>query len=411
MLKKKISTSLVAVVVSLLAAVLLMGSFVVTQYTESTFTYVFYNDTAPADKPNNNSGDVLDASFSTSILSAAPAEVRADPAGNKEWFKEDLFNRLYNHAENSGDPALLAQLLLDAMLRAPKTVTEKLLPYEEQSTEMWTETILRFVDNQGDHITSAGQLQAVLNRAQSYEVREITGGYTSSGYMKRDGIVLNSEYAEKLGRNAVPLPMLEDSQGTKGFEIVFHFSNGETLSYRINCGYQPDASSYPSGGKTPTYKPPNIDIDISTPDPSKPTPPPGGEDPDPSRPPKPDPKDPDGGPQGQNPDNPDYGGGPNTDNDETPTSEPSSPSTYTPPDRPTPAPDSSSSSPPPASSGGNETIPVDTDGDGKPDDSFTGEVVTGPQPETPLDDVHADPPPVESGLDDGQNSGEVGPPR
>lgn len=405
MLRKKINFSLVAVVVAILAASLLMGSFVVTQYNENTFNYVFYNDTAPADKPNNNSGDVLDASLSTSILSAAPAEVRADPVGNKEWFKEDLYNRLYNHAENSGDPALLAQLLLDAMLRAPKTVTEKLLPYEEQSTEMWTETILRFVDNSGDQITSAAQLQAILNRAQSYEVREITGGYTSSGYMRRDGITLNAEYAEKLGRNAIPLPMLEDSQGTKGFEIVFYFSNGEKLSYRINCGYQPDASSYPSGGKTPTYRPPDITVEIDDPDP---TPPPGGEDPDPT----PTPKDPDGGPQGQNPDNPDYGGGPNTDNDETPTSEPSSPSTYTPPDRPTPAPDSGgSSSSPPSNDGGTETIPVDNDGDGNPDGSFTGEVDQGDPPQDSLDDIHADPPPAESGLTGGENSGEVGPPR
>lgn len=409
MLRRKVSYRVVAIVASALAVLLLLGCVVTMEAQKEAFKYVFYNDTSPSSAPNQNSGDVLDASFSTSLLSAAPEEVRNNPTQHKEWFKEDLYNRLYNQTDGTGDPALLAQLLLDAMLRAPKTVTEKLLPYEEQSTEMWTETILRFVDNEGDHITSAAQLQAILNRAQSYEVRQINGGYTSSGYMRRDGITLNSTYAEKLGRTAVPLPILENNQGVGGYEIVFHFSNGEILSYRINCGYQPDTSTYPSGGKTPGYKPPNIDIDISDPDPSKPTPPPGGEDPDP--PPKPDPKNPDGGPQGQNPDNPDYGGGPNTDNDTTPTSEPSSPSTYTPPDPPV-APPPSSSNPPPSSSGGNtETIPVDTDGDGNPDGSHTGEVVTGPQPETPLEDVQKDPPSVEPGLDDGQNSGSIGPPQ
>ncbi|MFV0484667.1 MAG: hypothetical protein ACK5MU_00320 [Candidatus Saccharimonadales bacterium] len=409
---RRSKASVAAIIATILVTVLLMGCFVAAKVDEATFNYVFYNDTSPSDHPNNNSGNVLDASLSTDILSAAPAEVRADPTKYKEWFKEDLFSRLYNSSENSGDPTLLAQLSLDAMLRAPDTVSEKLLPYTEQSTEMWTETVLRFIDNPSDHITTANQLMAVLNRAQSYEVREITGGYTSSGYMKRDGITLDSEHADELGRNAVPMPILENSQGTKGYEIVFYFANGDTLSYRINCGYQPDATSYPSGGKTPTYKPPTITVEIDDPDP---TPPPGGGDPDPTPKPTPDPKNPDGGPQGQNPDNPDYGGGPNSDNNTDLTPEPSSPSTYQPPSTPTPGADDDRYDTPAdngngmtdGNSGGNSTIDVDTDGDGKNDDSFTGEVDTGPPPKDSLDDVHENPPSVEPGLDDGQNGGAI----
>lgn len=409
MLRRRVSAGLVAVVMLAMAALAGMTWFVVDQYHQETFTNVFYNDTSPSEHPNNNSGNVLDAAFTSDILSAAPEEVRNDPAGHAEWFKEDFYNRLYNQTENSGDPTLLAQASLDAMLRAPKTVSEKLLPFTEQSTERWTETVLRFIDNPGDHITTASQLQAVLNRAQRYEVREITGGYTSSGYMKRDGIALDAEHAELLGRDAVPMPILEDSQGTKGWEIVFYFSNGETLSYRINCGYQPDTTSYPSGGSTPGYKPPDISIDIEdppTPSPKpnpSPNPSPGGSDP------TPEPKDPDAGPQGQNPENPDYGGGQNTDNNTELTTEPRSPSTYTPPSTPTPTAGDDKYDTPADNghgitdnnTGGSETIGVDTDSDGKNDSSFTGDVDTGNTPQDSLDDVQQSPPTVESGANKG----------
>jgi hypothetical protein len=418
MTRKRSLASVVAIVAALLAAVTVMG-FVYGEYQKDTFTYVFYNDTAPDNHPNHNSGDVLDASFASDILAAAPADVRANPAANAEWFKKDLFNRLYDQEANSGDPALLAQLSLDAMLRAPKTVGEKLLPYDRQSIEMWRETVLGFVDNEGSHISTAGKLQAVLNRG-TVTVREITGGYVSMGYMKRDGITLEAGHADKLGRNAVPRPVIENSNGTKGYEIVFTFPNGEVLSYRINCGYQPDGTNYPPGGSTPTYKPPEIDINIDDPKPPTPKPP----TPKPPTTTTPKPKDPNAGPQGQVPNHPDFGGGPNTNNDTRLTDEPKSPSTYKPPAKPTPPanddrfdtdadrgngivdqyqPDSNGN-------GKNETIGVDTDGDGRNDSSFTGEVVVGTPPGQSLDDVHESPPPVEGGLNDGQNQGSVGPP-
>jgi hypothetical protein len=375
--------------------------FVVTEYMKDTFTSVFYNDTSPDEHPNHNSGNVLDESLMTDILQAAPAEVRANPAAYPEWFKEDLYNRLYDQTRNSGDPALLAQLSLDAMLRAPKTVSEKLLPYEEQSIEMWTETVMRFIDNSGDHVAAAGRLQAILNKG-TVTVREITGGYTSSGYMKRDGIVLDQEHRDLLGRNAVPLPVLEDSRGLKGWEIVFTFPNEEILSFRIDCGYQPDSTSYPSGGKTPTYRPPDITIDIGDPDPT-PTPTPTPK-PTPKPKPTPAPKDPDKGPQGQNPGNPDYGGGSNTNNDTSLKPEPSSPPTYTSPSKPTPPPANDDRWDTPADNG-NGLL------DNQPGSGTAGEDIYGSVPDKPLDEVHEDPPSVEPGYGGGSNRTDPVPPK
>lgn len=416
-LKKRLSAGVVVV----MAAILVISSFVAwavveehQEQVEESFLYLFYNDTSPADQPHNNSGDVLDAAFTSDILSAAPAEVRANPTKFPEWFKEDLLSRIYDHEENSGDPALLAQLSLDAMLRAPKTVSEKLLPTTEQSTEQWTATVLRFVGSSGDHISTAGMLQAVWNRAESFEVRAITGGYTSSGYMIRDGITLSPELAAAQGRNTVPQPILKDSRGTKGYEIVFRYKNGETLSYRINCGYQPDASDYPSGGKTPGYKPPDVTITVDEPTPSPSQPPGGGDDPTPIPP-----KVPGDGPQGQNPNVPDYGDSPNQGTPDGPNSEVSSPPTYESPSTPVPAPSTS------APSGGSDTptvgdhnegntenVSVDNNGDGSNDGTFTGDVTTGSDPADSLDGIQASPAPAESGTNTtpGGNGALGGPP-
>ena len=399
-----------AITVILAAVALLLMSYavkvVVDESIATEFTAVFYNDTAPDAKRNNNSGDVLDASFQSNILDAAPEEVRANPEGNVEWFVDDLYDRIYDADENSGDPVLLAQLAADASIRAPQTTGEKLVPIAQQSPSEWSEIVLSYIEDYQTHIQTAGKLQAVWNRAETVIVRPINGGYTSMGYQTRDGLDLEADLAEKLGRESIPLPVLDDSQGNDGYEIVFTYQNGEVLSYRINCGYQPDATSYPDFPGTPTTPTP------TTPTPTTPTP----------TTPTLEPKDPDGGPQGQFPNNPDFGGGSNVDIDKTPTDEPEQPTTYTPPSAPVTKPDTVTT---PADEGqsivdkyqpdsnGNrqeETIRVDTDGDGHEDQNFTGEVVVGDPPDTPLSDVHKDPPRVESGLNDGANNSVVGPP-
>jgi hypothetical protein len=64
--------------------------------------------------------------------------------------------------------------------------------------------------------------------------------------------------------------------------------------------------------------------------------------------------------------------------------------------------------------GSRETILVDTDGDGVGDQWFTGDVITGPRPQTPLEDIQRNPPPVEQGLNNNNqgnaSQGNVGPP-
>ncbi|MFV0485275.1 MAG: hypothetical protein ACK5MU_03580 [Candidatus Saccharimonadales bacterium] len=432
MQRRRSAASVLLILVVLATTLLLISMFVVQKVVESQLRFVFYNDTAPTEHQYHNSGDVLDASFTSDILATAPENVRKDPAGNVDWFVNDLYNRIYDQENNTGDPVLLAQLALDARLRAPQTVSEKILPSEEQSIEAWGTTVLRLISNNGEHVATADKLFAVWNRAERITVTQITGGYTSMGYQIRDGIAVPDELLEHLGRESIPRPILKDSQGTTGWEITFYFKSGESLSYRINCGYQPDSTSYSTPTKptpdididikdpTPTPKPtPSIDIDIDDPTPSptpKPTPKPTPT-PTPTTP-TPEPKNPDGGPQGQNPDNPDYGGGPNEDNDTELRPEPSSPSTYTPPSTPMPEADDDRYDTPAdngngmtdGNNGGNATIDVDTDGDGKNDDSFTGEVVTGDPPKDSLDDVHENPPSVEPGLDDGQNTGEIAAP-
>ena len=220
MLRRKLS----AITVILAAVALLLMSYavkvVVDESIATEFTAVFYNDTAPDAKRNNNSGDVLDASFQSNILDAAPEEVRANPEGNVEWFVDDLYDRIYDADENSGDPVLLAQLAADASIRAPQTTGEKLVPIAQQSPSEWSEIVLSYIEDYQTHIQTAGKLQAVWNRAETVIVRPINGGYTSMGYQTRDGLDLEADLADKLGRESIPLPVLDDSQGNDGYEIV-----------------------------------------------------------------------------------------------------------------------------------------------------------------------------------------------
>lgn len=427
--KRKVS-SLVAVIMACIVVIAVVVGFVAQEYKENIFKYVFYNDTASDEHKNHNSGNVLEESFSSNILAAAPAEVRNDPASNAEWFRNDLYNRVYSQTEDSGDPSLLGQLALDAQLRAPKTVGEKLLPSGRQSTEMWKEIVLKYIDDKGAHISTAGKLHAVWNSAKTVKVSKITGSYTSMGYQKRDGIKLEGKYVEQLGREAIPMPVLENTNGVTGWEITFIFENGEKLSYRIDCGYQPDGTSYskpapaePTPAPTPTPSPdstatPSAEIEITTPDstPSveieitKPTPSPGRT-PRPNRPADPpataapEPKNVENGPQGQNPNIPDYGDTPNQGVPDGPNPEASTPPTYVPPAAPaTPAPDAGVYDETPASSGNNdhnvgnnETIAVDNDSDGQNDGLFGGEVTGGTQPEAPKEEIHEEPPALEPG--------------
>jgi hypothetical protein len=444
---RKRNTSLLVVLTAAALALSFLVMFVWREAVADDFKHVFYNDTSPSNHENHNSRSVLDPEFND-ILETAPLEVRTKPANNPEWFKNDLFNRLYDQTDNSGDPVLLAQLALDARLRAPRSTPDRLLPNEKQSTEMWEATVLGFIDNPKTHIDTADRLQAILKQA-TVTVRPISGGYTSMGYQKRNGIILDADRAEKLGRAAIPMPILQNTSGVNGWEIVFSFANGEVLSYRIDCGYQPDSTNY--GKKKEPTPPPPPPVTTTTPPPSTTTPPPESTTtPPPSTPgididitdttttppattePKPPtttttpkPKDPNAGPQGQVPNHPDFGGGPNTNNDTRLTDEPKSPSTYTPPPVPVPSADDTRFDTPadqdqgivnyyqPDSNGNGQTevIGVDTNGDGQNDSIFTGEVVVGEVPEQSLAKVHADPPPVEPSLNDGSNTGEIGPPQ
>lgn len=445
--RRRITAATLVIVVTAFAALLLMSMFVVHEYKKEVLNFVFYNDTAPEEHPYYNSGDVLDANFVSDILAAAPEEVRNDPGNNVEWFVTDLYGRIYDEKSNTGDPVLLAQLAVDARLRAPKTVPEKILPMEEQTTQAWETTVQRLIVNNGDFIATADKLKVVWSGAEKVTVTQITGGYTSMGYQIRDGIELETDLAELLGRETIPRPILKDSHGTTGWEITFHYANGESLSYRINCGYQPDSSSYGTPS-TPTEVPkevpektpevpkstpkPEINVEINDPTPTPapkpeigieivdPTPTPRPSTPTPSTPtpstPTPEPKVPDAGPQGQNPDNPDYGGGVNTDNNTELRPEPSSPATYTPPPTPTPAADDDKYDTPADNGNGiveqyqpdsdtgkapTETIDIDTNADGNNDSSFTGEVDVGTPNQDTLDDVHENPPTVEPGANNG----------
>ena len=138
----------------------------------------------------------------------------------------------------------------------------------------------------------------------------VLDGYTSSMYMIHDGLA-----------DGVPEVVVRNSTNTGGHAWAISFSNGTVIKFRLECGYQPVDVSYwtPPQGEPP--------VDDGNPEPIPETP----------ETPELEPKDPDAGPQGQNPTNPDFGGGANDpdDTDKTPTKEPTSPESYSPPKAPT----------------------------------------------------------------------------
>lgn len=256
-----IAVLLILALVAAITVVLAIGA--TSDGIKTSFRHVFYNDTAPSNRKNHNSGDILDGDFNSSILEAAPEEVRSDPEDHVEYFVNDVKTRIYDESENKGDSALLAQHAVDASLRAPKTVEERLLPNAKHNPDLWSEITLDLVDNPLKHIETANKLFAVWDKAERVLVRKITGGYKSMGYMRRNGILLDATRAKKLGRDYIPMPILSESTGREGYELVFIYSNGEELAYRINCGYQPDITKWkrdpkptpPPGKPTPTPNP------------------------------------------------------------------------------------------------------------------------------------------------------------
>ena len=365
------------------------------------FISVFFNDSAPAQEPNQNSGDILTGELVGDLLSPAPEEVRNDPSAHAEWFVNDLSSRVYNADDKTGDPVLTVQLALDAQERAPQT-TGKLLD-DDRTAEEWVKEIIAHPE---EHIQIAGRLQAIWQNALVVSVEPL-GEYISAGYQQRDGITLDSEASALVGRDKVPSPILMSSTSSGGYQIRFETARQEVLIYRINCGYQPLYEE-----DTPTPDIPTVTVPIQPSEPNKPT--------EPDKPDEPEelePKNPNGGPQGQFPDHPDFGGGPNVEIDTTPTPEPVQPEEYTPPEEPTVPPDTIETPADnnesildqysPSNNDGQykeETITVDTDGDGQGDKEFTGNVVVGPSPDKTLSEVHKNPPPVEENLTNSSTS-------
>ncbi|MBR6134528.1 hypothetical protein IKQ38_03550 [Candidatus Saccharibacteria bacterium] len=115
-----------------------------------------------------------------------------------------------------------------------------------------------------------------------------------------------------------PSVIVRNTTNAGGDMIVFDLGKVGVVKFRLQCGYQPvDVSYWPTPDKPPVPDNPEPE----EPEPEEPTP--GTE-----------PKDRDAGPQVQGagqPGSEDFTGGQNHDNDTTQTSEPQSPSSYTPP--------------------------------------------------------------------------------
>lgn len=131
--------------------------------------------------------------------------------------------------------------------------------------------------------------------------------YTSAMYMWYNGLEGNK-----------PSVIVRNTTNAGGDMIVFDLGKVGVVKFRLQCGYQPvDVSYWPTPDKPPVPDNPEPE----EPEPEEPTP--GTE-----------PKDRDAGPQVQGagqPGSEDFTGGQNHDNDTTQTSEPQSPSSYTPP--------------------------------------------------------------------------------
>jgi hypothetical protein len=334
-----------------------------------------------------------------------------------------------NPRPRGSDPALTAALYLHAAetLRGfPQNYPEVNLPIGLRADRIHE----RFLDNPKDWEAAVETLRQFLTGSGvSYRMEAISGNYRSQMYMKYQGLNPNA-----------PSIIVRQTDGISGYAFVITTQNG-VFKVRVTCGYQPYDIPYwrpPSTGTpqptpqptqppttptptqpptqppttptpAPTQRPPSIEVDITDPTPT-PTQPPT------QRPPNIEidisdlePKQPDAGPQAQFPNHPDFGGGPNTDIDRTPTVEPTMPPVYIPPQT-----EQREENGWIDTGGSQETILVDTDGDGQGDQWFTGEVITGDRPETPLEVIQADPPAVEEGLNNTDQSnastGNIAPP-